>query len=587
MALPAWYWPPSGAAARGVALAPFGAGVAVADWTAPQVWPFAAGALGTAIALGTSAAGAGLAGAAPDGSGGLWTVSASGALWHLASSLAVTGYAMPSGSVYVGAAMAAGSGFAGAASGRVYGSSASLLGTWPIPAITLAASGSVLAAPLPGSGIGTMAAVGGATGLIAFPSAITTPSCLTLASGNPVGLGGWQVAPLLSGAVAAALDMQNADLMLAVGSGHALLWSAPSAMSEAWAQTQSLTGLASLTAVAWRPDGTQALAPSLASGAVQVLGYSAGILSLLQTVTVSGAVSVAIAGDSVNALIAQSGQSQVMPLAYSGSTWATGTAVTGFPGIVAVAPVGATGAVAAYSGGLAYLGLSSGGVWSTLQTLALGFVPTALAVDPFFQVYVAGSGSLAVVSGMALLGSGSWAGAAPTAIAVQDGRVILAVPTDGLLRIFAKATPSSWSQEGSGTLSLGAAVGLALSETVLFTMGSGATAMYGFSGTPFVLTPVLSGAVGQWNGSAWTQTALGIGHVPSSVAFDASSNLWAATVQGTLWSISSGGAVLSSGYVPTFSGQPQTTMLGASAVLAASGHIYVATSLSGVLIEAE
>ena len=584
MAIPAWYWPPSGAAARGVALVPFGTGLAVADWTAPQVWPFASGALSAAVALisGTP----GLAGAAPDGSGGLWTVSYAGTLWHLASSLAVTGYALPSGSVYVGAAVAAGSGFAATASGSVYASSATVLGTWPTPVIALTGSGSVLAAPLPASGIGTMAAVGGATGLIAFPSAITTPSCLALASGQSVLLGGWQTAPPLSGAAAAVLDPQNAALVLAVGSGQAILWSAPGALSDAWAQTQVLTGLANLSAAAWRPDGTQGLAASLTSGVVQVLGYTGGTLSLLQTLSVSGAVSVAIAGDSLHALVAQSGQAQVATLAYAGSIWSTGVPVTGFPGIAAVVPWGATGAVAAYSGGIAYLSLSSGGVWSPGPTLALGFSPTALAVDPFLQVYAAGSGALAVASGATVLGSGSWSGAAPTAVAVQDGRILLAVPSDGLLRIFAKSAAAAWSQQGSQTLSLGAAVGLALSETTLFTLGSGATETYGFSGTPFALTPVRSGAVGQWNGSAWTTTALGIGHVPSSVAFDASGNAWAVTVQGTLWSISSGGAVLTSGYVPTFSGQPQTTMLGASAVLPASGHVYVATSLSGVLVEA-
>ena len=48
-----------------------------------------------------------------------------------------------------------------------------------------------------------------------------------------------------------------------------------------------------------RIDGIQALATSLASGAVQVLNYGGSSLSLVQTLTVSGAVGVAIAGDSV------------------------------------------------------------------------------------------------------------------------------------------------------------------------------------------------------------------------------------------------------------------------------------------------
>ena len=62
-------------------------------------------------------------------------------------------------------------------------------------------------------------------------------------------------------------------------------------------------------------------------------------------------------------------------------------------------------------------------------------------------------------------------------------------------------------------------------------------------------------------------------------------NAWVVTHQDTIWSLSSGAAVLSSGSIPVFPGQLQTTPIGASAIAPVSGHVYVATSLAGVLVE--
>jgi len=416
-----------------------------------------------------------------------------------------------------------------------------------------------------GSLLATMTG-GGVSGSVALPTAVGIPSCLAVSpDGSLAAVGGWQVAPPLSGMAAAAIDPQGATTVLAVGSGDAVLWNAPGALSEDWQQTQALSGLADLNAMAWRPDGSQALCTDVVDGSVQVLDYVAGVLSLSQTLSVAGACSVAVAGTSVNAVVAQSGTSQLTALSYAGTAWSPGAAVSGIPSPAAVASVGPSDVAVAYSGGVAYVSLD-GGVWSLGAFVPLGFAPSVLAVDPFYRVFAAGSGALAVVSGSAVQGSGSWTGAAPTAIAVQDGRAVMAVPSDGLFRIFGESAPGAWTQQGSAALSLGAQVGLALSDTVLFAMGSGATNTYGFSGTPFAITPVTSGALSQWDGSSWTTTALGIGHNPSAVAYDQDLTAWIATVQDTFWSVASGGAVLSSGVVPTFSGQPQTTPLGTSAI---------------------
>lgn len=589
-----WYWPPSGLAARGVACVPFDGGLlAVPDWTTPRFFPFVPG-----VGFGAPIASSGIPGLssmASDGSGNLWTVSYAGVAWGIYSGGFSVSGALPSGHVYVGVAGPAFNDLPHVMSsdGIVWKNGISgygELGAWPGAATAFnvsGAAGTSWASLLPASGLlATMSASPVvSTGSIALPAAVSTPSCLSV-SGGVAAVGGWQQAPFLSGMACAGLDPQNPVSMLAAGSGTAVLWQAPSATSEAWAQTQALTGLASLASLSWRPDGTQALAASPVSSVVQVLGYSVGVLSLAQTLTISGACSVAVAGTSVNALAAQSGMAQAATLSYGGGAWTTGAAVTGMAGISSVAPFGSSGAVAAVSGGVAFLALLAG-AWSLSEYVELGFAPTALAVDPFLRVYAAGSGSLSVLSGATVVGSGAWTGGSPTSCVVQDGRVVLAVPGDGLLRMYGQSAPGAWTQQGSAPLSLGARVGLALSETVMFALGSGATATYGFSGTPYAPTEVLSGAVSRWNGSTWTTTALGIGHLPSSVAFDASGNLWACTVQNTLWSVSSGGAVLSSGTVPAYPSQASGVPMGCSAVCPASGHIFIATSLAGVLVEAE
>jgi hypothetical protein len=583
-----WYWPASGLTARGADCTPYGAGLAVADWLTPQYWPFTPG-VGFASSVVLASGTPGLSSISSDPSGGVYLVGWGGSNWHATSGAVVTsGAALASGQVWIGAAFANGSGIAMSSSGVVNKLSPSgAIGTWPAPTIALNASGASVAALMPASGLLVTMTSAGVTGSItALPTAVGIPSCLAVSSGaNIAAVGGWQIAPALSGAVdAAVLDPQNALTVLAVGSGRALIWSAPGALSEAWSQTQLLSGVANLNSVAWRPDGSQALATSVVSGSVQVLAYTASVLSLAQTLAVTGACSVAVAGSSINAVVAQSGQSQLATLAYGGVTWATGTPVTGMPGVNAVASVSPTVVAATYSGGVKLVSLN-GGVWSLANTIPLGFAPSILFVDAFSQIYAAGSGALAVVSGSTVLGSGSWAGSVPTDLVVQEGRVVMAIPSDGVFRTFAQSSPGAWTQQSSGALSLGAQVGLGLSDTVMFAMGSGATNMYGFSGTPFALTPVTSGAVARWNGTTWTTTPLGIGYNPSSVAFDVSGNTWVSCVQDYYFSISSGGTVLSSGAIPAFSGQTQITPMGASTINPSGASVFVTTSLAGVMIQ--
>jgi hypothetical protein len=585
MAAPSWFWPLSGMTARGNSLVPFGSGMAVPDWTTPIVWPFNGTAFSPSIILSTGTPG--LWSAAPATSGGLWAVAVTGTLWEVPPVGAPTAHPLTAGEIYVGCAVAGGNPYVVNSFGAVRNAVNALVGTFGgSGAVGLAASGSTLFAPLPAlSGIGTMAAPGGVTGLIALPAAMATPTCLAAASGRPLLVGGYMAATPLSGATAAALNPADPTRMLAVGAGRAILWTnARGFMSDTWMQGQVLGGTATLGGVVWTPNGVQALATSVSSGALQVFNYSAGVLSLAQTLAVSGAVSIAM-GDSANALVVQSGVAHVALASASLGVWASGVAfnVTGATAAVAYAP----GSVAVtYSGGLALTQLASAGVWTAPTYVPLGFSPTLLAADTFGQTYAAASGFMAVVSGGVVVGSGVLPAGLPTGLVVQQGRVCVAMPSVSAIQVMGLTGPGTWTAMGSAALALGASVGLGLSQTTLFAMGSGSTVTLGFSGTPYALTPVLAGAVGQWGGASWTTTVMGPSYTPSAVGFDASGNAWVATTQNDLWSITSGGVLLGTSIVPQQSGQAQSVPLGSSALLAASGQMWVATSIAGMLVEA-
>lgn len=562
-------------------MVPYSTGAVMADWTAPTLWPFNGNAFTAPISLASGFPG--LADAAADAASGVWTVSYAGGLWHQPAVGAATALSLPAGQVYTGCAVAGGQPYVMTAPGAVLTSAGVQIGAWPWPSAgAFAGSGSMLVALLQTIGVGTMTTAG-VTGAIALPNGITTAACLSVGAGTPVAIAGWQAASGLTGSASSVLSPVDPTTMLAVGSNKAMVWRAASGLTDAWNQTQQLGGLTVLTSLAWTPDGFHALAASPASGVVQVLNYAVGVISLAQTITVSGAAAVAVAGDSLHALVVQSGQSQLAPMVNTG-TWATGTAVTGVPGITAVISYGPSGAVAAYASGLAYLTLATGG-WSIANRLNLGYVPSVLTQDPFGTVYAAGSGVLSVISAAsAVTGSGAWAGAAPTGIAVQQGRVLLAVPSDGLLYIFGQASPGAWASQNSIGLAAGVATGLGLSETTLFVSTASVTALYGFSGSPFQMTVPVIGAAAQLIGGAWVTTSLGIGATPTAIGFDSSGTLRVATVQNTLFNINSAGTVIASGLIPQYIGQPRAVPLGVSSILPSGTGVYLATSLSGNLI---
>ena len=154
MALPSSYWPPANGAARGVSMAAFGGGIAIADWTTPSLWPFS----GTAVTAPIVLAGGtpGISDCATDGTLGIWAIGYNGGFWHYALGGLLASGSMPGGSIYNGCAVVNGSGFFTNVSGHVYTSGASSLGTWPTPVAGMDASGTTLFGLLTASGIGMM-----------------------------------------------------------------------------------------------------------------------------------------------------------------------------------------------------------------------------------------------------------------------------------------------------------------------------------------------------------------------------------------------------------------------------------------------
>jgi hypothetical protein len=162
---------------------------------------------------------------------------------------------------------------------------------------------------------------------------------------------------------------------------------------------------------------------------------------------------------------------------------------------------------------------------------------------------------------------------------------VLAVPPDSLLYEVGNTAPGLWAVQSSGALAAGSTIGLGLSETTLFVMGSASTTMLGFSGTPFVFTNPVSGMAAQRVGGSWVTTILGIGHTPSAIGYDTGGNLRVATTENTIWSINSTtGAAISSGIIPQIPQQNQSVPLGVSALLAFASGMYCATSIPGTLV---
>ena len=601
MSFPVWFWPlPSDAAsghigpllaARGLALAPYGSGFAIADWTQPSVWPVnpVTNSFGKQIYL--AGGPPGLAGIAPAPSGGIWALGVTGALWFAANGVGVPVVNIASGSnrVFTGLGSTSGSAFplAVASDGTVWSAANTEIGSFNTPTWFAALSGSTLYSLLTSGSVQSIGqmTLTGVTGSIALPGILSTVAALTVQASGALFAAGWQNAAPLSGFNAVQLNPANNTLVAGVASGLATILSAPAANSNRWAFSTSLSGLANLSKLAWMPDGVQLLVTASGSNSLQILDFTGGALTLSQTLTVSGANSVGVTTDSAYALLAQADHNAAITLVNSSGTWSIGTSVTGLTGIMDVAVRGTTQGAAAFASGIALLALI-GGAWSvtsTVSTGALGFTPSYLTYDSFGTLYAAGLSGIAMLSGATLLATGTYSGQPPTGLAVQAGRILVPTPADGIVRVFAQSAATTISQQASAPLTVSGSTSVfaGCAYSTVFMAASGATEMFQFNAAPFVLNPVYAGTVGFWNGS-WTTHSLGVDYLPFAATLDASGTGWVATSNNYLFSISGNGTLLTSALVSPYPGQFTGVPLTLSALFASGGHIWGATALPGV-----
>lgn len=564
-------------------------GALIALWPEPLAWGFFGGALVSTNVSGVS--GYGFAGAATDGASGAWMPQYSGGnLVNLAANGTVTAYALPAG-IFTGCAYSPTRDrvYAITASGQIYvpsGSGVIAVGA-PLaspPAWGLAASGASLFALLPAvSGIGTFAlsATGaGTSGFIATPMPV--PLCLSAAAGA-IAVGGYTYATIACGFsdIDIATDVVTNMLAVAAATNAIDLYTG---VNEVWSFSQRVSGSGAPSYVKWSPDGLTAFVTDPVSGKVSIVGYSVGVITVNQTLTVSGASAAVIMPGNVNALVCQPVVNKVAPVNFASSVWATGAAltVTNPRDVVAVA---ASGAAVAFASGVGFYD-RSGTTWSLSASAALAFMPTALATDGSGNVYAAGtqgaSGYLSIFSGHVVQQTVTWPGSG-VGVVYRQGQIVVGDPSANVLRVFG-GVPGAVAQQTTAAAPLGLVNGMAIGAETYFAPGSGAVWEYQFT-SPYTLARLRSGMVSVYTSGAWASATIGVGQWPEALTFDASGNVWAATLQNEIYEISSAGSVLSSAAIAQLPPQPEATPIGSASLLFVNGHLYAASSLAGALVQ--
>ena len=599
-----YYRPPPNASLKSMALAVQGSGVVDPLIFADAAWLFAPAvsgltALNVSGAVGVS--GNGFVAGFTDASSGAWVLQTSGALLNLPVSGAVVSYTASGASpIWVGGAyVSAYSGaYALSTSGAIYAASGGVLRTIA-PAFgtssvwSLATSGSTLFSIDPVSGnLGYVTLIASGTGTSGqVSSQMNVPTCLAASSSaSAVAVGGWNWGVLGSGFTSMAIGGGGSLSSILLGTtptvsgGSVSVWDL-TAVPGTWAFGSVLSGLGHPSYVAWVPNGQQAITCDVVSGNVKVLAYSVGLLSASQTITVSGATAVAIEASSQNALVCQPSQNKVTPLSATASgVWSSGIALS-IAQATSVAMYAPSGAVVGCGSGLAVMGLSSSGAWSVASTVALGFIPGSLYVDQYENIYAAGtsgsSGLYAVVSGFAVVGSGSFAGSASGVISFRS-QTLVADGVNNLLRAFgpigstygAYGTVSAPS--GTTAMVLGAYVN---GFQDIFVAGSGAAWQYNFT-APFTPARTRYGALSVYASGTWHSGTLGANQIPDAIAWDPSGNVSVVIFGNLFYTYTSGAVVSSSGSVLQFPGQLQTAVNGLSALEWLAGHLYAASSMN-------
>lgn len=576
MSVPAWFWPVGNDAARAPAAALASGGIVLPSWVDGSFFQFG-GTFGAVTTL-TPAIYPGASSIAQGASGDISFVNYVGPLVHVLGRT-VTKRAMPSGAVYTGIAVAASAPYVVTSSGALLNSTGAAVGPGLglAPAWELAGTSTLYTLLAAQNELGVFTASTGATGTLALPAPLATPYCVAV-SGSLVGVGGTAASTLVSGAglTALAQNPANTSLLLGVKNGTAIIWLSPG--TNLWPVSTSLSGIGAATAVAWTPSGVQALVS--AGNSVEVLGYSAGVLSLAQTLSVSGAGQLFAASTGTDAIVVQPGLNQATTLTAAGATWSLATTVTGLSGAGPLVALSGTKVAIGVTGNVQIVNLA-GGVWSLGAMIPLAFTSTSLAVDPQGALYAVGAGSLAVISGTTVTGTGTWSGSASGAFATANQLVVLD-PSINAGRVFGSDNGPTWTQRT--TVAIPAAfTGAGRAGQTFFIAGSGAAQLYNFA-APYELKAVPVGSAGIYNGTAWTTAVLPVGQVPSAAAFDPAGNLLVSTVQNNLYEMTPGG-VLTVSTIAQYAGQTQDVPLGVSSLVVSGALLYAATSMPGVLVQ--
>lgn len=588
---------PNNTLARAVALTVWGSNILVPQWDMPTAWSFATGATGLSSTAVSGVSGFGYAAAATDAASGAWLLQYNGGIANYASGGAISNFALPAGRIFTGASYSAGQNsiYAVDSSGTIYtpsGTGAVQVagGFGSVPAWGLAASGNTLyTMQATVSGIGTFtlsASASGASGLIG--TVFSNPSCLTAASGR-FGVGGWSNASLATGFNSLAVDPVQQTTMLGVNSTSTALLLIVDQGGQNWATTQTLSGMGNVSRAAWFPNGLGALVTDNVSGRVIAVSYSAGTISSGQSLPVSGISRIAVLPGSVNAFVAQQSLNEVTPLFSSGGVWASGApvAINSPNGIFALSP---TSVAVGFASGVAIVS-GSALSWSVASSAALTYLPRSFALDASGNLYCSGpsgaSGLITIFQGTQTVSAQVSYVGGNQGLVLRQNQIVVGDNTNNLLRVFGLASGTLAFQQIStigAPFGVNSADDLPIGVQTIFAAGSGGTSEYFFL-SPFTLDYQRNGMVSIYVSGVANTANLGVGHQPSALAFDPSGNLSVVTVQNDLYSISATGGVISSGAVPQFSPQPQTTPLGLSYMQWINGHLYAVSSEAGILVQ--
>jgi hypothetical protein len=593
-------------------------GVFLPAWEHPSAYQLNAGVIATTAVSGSTELG--FAGVAPSGNVGLWLLPFYGPLSLYNMSGIVNAYVPPNAAiVFTGLGSLSTVPYAVDASGNIYTlaentttidilslydvlSTADLfassglgtsglvaIGTFGSPALTLSGQGNKLyTLSATASGIGTATISGTGSGAVVTSSLIATPmpvpSCLAV-SGSLIAVGGWGTMTISSGFSAlAANPLNNTSFIGATPAVSAISYWQLNGLN-GWAETQTLSGIGSLNALAWSSIGNTLLGTDSINNVLSVFNYTFGSLTRSQTLALSGATAVGLTPNATKALACQPSLNTVTSLSLGGSTWALGAPLSIAKASSVFLPTASTAVVGA-SGALVNLQYTLG-AWVIGASTTLSFTPSYLASDSLGNIIAAGTqgaNGYLYTQGLTATFSGSVVG-----LFYQQGQYVIADGTNSRLRVFslfAGALTEQNDYQGPNSLQALNATSIISPITVATTIiaaGSGATEFFNLS-APYALAANKNGEVSTYNGSGWVTTNLQ-SYIPTALTFDPSGRITVATLQNELFTISPTGGVIASGVITQFTGQPQATPLGISSLQWINNSLFATSSLNDIVLE--